>query len=189
MNVTILFFDKCENFIRKSILVRAKLQIDGKSSGPLVSLDKWREEKYQEIDREYDRRVRLLKEQITKHNDEITRTTSTIRDLLEEGDVSIDQVKEMQRKIDLLTERIDHLLLNDQSDLVGESLDLGGTRYRIKGRIQCQNTDLYALESEKALVGYSGLCPKCNIAHVNFEPNRGMYVLAKTLQMKFFDKK
>lgn len=189
MNVTIFLFDKCESFIRKSVLVRVKLQIDGNSPGPLASLDQWREEKYKDIDREYDRRVRLLKEQITKHNDEITRTTATIRELLEEGDVSIDQVKEMQRKIDLLTERIDALVLNDQSDLVGKSLDLGGIRYLIKGRIRCQNTDLYALESEKALVGYSGLCPKCNIAHLAFEPNRGMYVLAKTLQTKFFDRK
>lgn len=183
MNVIIFFFN---SFIEKSILVRMKLQIDDNSPGPLASLDKWRKKKYEDIDREYDRRVRSVKQQIAKHNEQITQTSSAIQELLQEGDVSIDQVQEMRKKIDLLTEQIERFLRND---LVGQNLNLGGIQYLIKGRIQCRNADLYILESEKALVGYTGLCPMCDIAHVPCEPNRGMYVLAKTLQTEFFEKK
>ncbi len=163
--------------------------MDNDQTGPLATLQAWRDQKYKEIDQEYNQRVEVLKKQISKHDNEISQTIANIQVLLHEGDVSIDQVKQIEQKIETLTSQVNNLLIHDEVDLVGRDIHMGGIRYLVKARIHCGNTDLYALESEKALVGYDGRCPKCNNAHVILERNRGMYALAQTLHAKILNSK
>ncbi len=161
--------------------------MDNDQTGPLAMLQTWREKKYAEIDEEYNRKVTELTKKISKHDQEITKTILNIQELLNEGDVSIDQVKQIQKTIDTLTNQVNNLLIietTNESNLIGTSINLGGLQYLVKARITCQNTDLYALESEKSLIGYEGLCPQCNKTHVEFERNRGMYALVKTVHTK-----
>jgi hypothetical protein len=158
-------------------------------TGPLAKLQAWRDQKYEEIDQEYNRRREVLKKQISKHDQEISRTIGHIQGLIDEGDVSIDQVKQIEQTIETLTNQVNNLLVNNEVDLVGRDIHIAGTRYRVKGRIHCRGADLYALESEKALSGYDGLCPKCGAAHVILERNRGMYALAQTIHTKILNSK
>ena len=166
------------------LLVKMRLQIDRNPTNPMAMLEKWRDERYEEINREYDDRVRVLQEQISKQDEEVSRTISDVQELINEGDVSIDQVKQMEQNIERLTRQVDHLLIGGESDWVGKEIQLGGIRYRVKARVQCESTDLYALESERAMMGYDGVCPKCNGNHVRLEPNRGLYALVKTIETK-----
>ncbi len=192
MNVKMIFFLPIFMINSKFILVKMKLRIDDNDNqtGPLALLKTWRDKKYQEIDDEYNRKVDELKKKISKHDTEISQTISNIQELLNEGDVSIDQVKQIQKTIETLTNQVNNLLITkpieptNESNLVGTSIHMGGLQYLVKARIHCNKTDLYALESEKALIGYNGLCPQCNQAHVLLEPNRGMYALCKTLHAK-----
>jgi hypothetical protein len=168
------------------ILVKMRLRIDNNDpTGPLTMLKTWRDKKYKEIDEEYNHKVEELNRKISIHDNEITRTISNIQELLNEGDVSIDQVKQMQKTIEILTNQVNNLLINESSDLIGTYIQLGSLQYLVKARILCQNIDLYALESEMFLIGHNGICPQCNKIHIKFESNRGMYALAKTVHAKF----
>jgi len=157
---------------------------DNDPTSPLAMLKIWRDKKYKEIDEEYNHKIEELNRKISIHDNEITRTISYIQELLNDGDVSIDQVKQMQQTVENLTNQVNNLLINQSSDLIGTYIRLGNLQYLVKARILCENIDLYALESEKPLTGYDGICPQCNKTHTEFELNRGMYVLAKTIHAK-----
>jgi DNA repair exonuclease SbcCD ATPase subunit len=166
------------------ILVKMRIRIDDKT-GPLEILQKWKDKKLNEINEEYNRKVKEFETKISKYDQQITRLISNIEELINEGDVSVDQVKQIQKTIDNLTNEINTLLTTEPiNEILDTYVQMGGVRYLVKAKIKCNNTDLYAIESERPLVGYNGLCPQCNKAHVVFETNRGFYVLCKTLHNK-----
>lgn len=78
----------------------------------------------------------------------------------------------------------------DQVDLIGQTIIFCEQKCRVKGRIICLDKELYALENEKALSGYTGRCPKCGISHVHFDkPNQGFYVSVKEIHDKINQEK
>jgi hypothetical protein len=156
-------------------------------TNPLAKLKVWRDKKYAEIDREYDRQRELLIKQIAKHEGEISRTFEHIQGLIDEGDVSIDQVQQIEQTMENLTNKMNNLFVNNEVNLIGTDIQMGGTRYHVVAKINCRDTDLYALESEKALSGYDGLCPKCGASHAVLERGRGLYALAKTIHTKILN--
>jgi hypothetical protein len=185
--------NECRKFILKNfvsfsfILVKMRIRFDDKT-GPLRMLQTWKERKHREIDGEYNRKVEEFKKNIWKYDEQISKLILNIEELMNEGDVSIDHVKQIQKTIENLTNQINNLKINEPIDDISNLLDtyiqMGGIRYLVKAKIKCNNTELYAIESERALVGYDGLCPECNKLHVVFERNRGFYALCKTLQNK-----
>lgn len=180
-----------EYFYLFIFIVKMRLKVDNNDpTNPFSILQTWKNKKYQEIDNEYNRKVDELKTKILKHDQEINQTISNIQELLNEGDVSIDQVKQMQKTIENLTNRVNQLLSSQSNEnmnelnLQGKQIQMGGLQYIVKAKISCNNKDLYALESERALTGYDGLCPQCDSAHVLFKQNRGMYAFCQTIHEK-----
>ncbi|CAF1532799.1 unnamed protein product, partial [Adineta steineri] len=73
---------------------------------------------------------------------------------------------------------IDHE--TDSMHLVGTQISINKQKCIVKGRVNCSTEELYALESDKPLSGYDGLCPKCRTDHVYFDdPNKGFYMSVK----------
>ena len=171
----------------KIYLVRMRLKMEDDQTSPLAKLNAWREKKYAEIDQEYDRRREVLLKDIAKHENEISRAFEHIQGLMDEGDVSIDQVQRIEQTIESLTNKMNNLFVNNEGDLVGTDIQMGGTRFRVVARVKCGNSDLYALESEKALLGYTGRCPQCDRTHAKLEHNRGLYALVKSIHEKVFN--
>ncbi|CAF1526475.1 unnamed protein product [Didymodactylos carnosus] len=56
--------------------------------------------------------------------------------------------------------------------------------YQVRGRVTCENEELYALEAAKPLSGYTGLCPICQRRHVPLSPSRGFYATNRALYDK-----
>jgi hypothetical protein len=78
----------------------------------------------------------------------------------------------------------------DQVDLVGKVIEYSDQKCRVKGRISCRDKDLYALENEKAMTGYSDRCPNCSMIHIYFDkPNRGFYAFFKDIHNKINQEK
>ncbi|CAF1046557.1 unnamed protein product [Rotaria sordida] len=171
--------------------LKMRLQIDEKT-GPLAMLQMWRHKKYNEIDQEYNLEVEKLKKKISKYDEQISETVSNIQELINEGDASIDQVKEIQKIIEIITDQVNNLTMSEsieiinEQNLLGTYIRMGSIQYLVKAKIKCNNIDLYGLESERSLVGYDGLCPQCGKAHVLFERNRGFYALCQTLHTQIF---
>ncbi|CAF1039545.1 unnamed protein product [Adineta steineri] len=68
----------------------------------------------------------------------------------------------------------------DSMHLVGTQISINKQKCIVKGRVNCGPEELYALESDKPLSGYDGLCPKCRKNHVHFDdPSRGYYMSVK----------
>ncbi|UJR26358.1 hypothetical protein I4U23_007691 [Adineta vaga] len=66
--------------------------------------------------------------------------------------------------------------ISNQTNLIGKTILLNDQQCCIKGKFLCGTENLYALESERPIRGYSGHCPKCNQMHVVFNnANRGFY--------------
>ncbi|CAF1431148.1 unnamed protein product [Adineta steineri] len=64
--------------------------------------------------------------------------------------------------------------------LLGTQINVNKQKCIVKGRVNCGTDELYALESDKPLSGYDGLCPKCRTNHVMFDdPSRGFYMSVK----------
>ncbi|CAF4423906.1 unnamed protein product, partial [Rotaria magnacalcarata] len=61
------------------------------------------------------------------------------------------------------------------SEMVEKVVRLGNNFYRIKAYIPCRNKQLFALESEKPLRGYDGVCPVCAKQHILLAESRGFY--------------
>ncbi|CAF1246448.1 unnamed protein product [Adineta steineri] len=158
-----------------------KIQIDNQT-GPLARLQTWRDKKYQEIDEEYNRKVKDFKTVIFKYDKQISQMISNIQELRNKGDdVSIDQIQQLQKQIGILKNQINDILMDEPKETINE-LNLAGrhirsrnVQYLVKAKVTCNNTDLYALESEKCLPAYNGLCPICRKPHVLLERNRGFY--------------
>ncbi|CAF1374897.1 unnamed protein product [Rotaria sordida] len=173
--------------------LKMRLQIDEKT-GPLAMLQMWRHKKYNEIDQEYNLEVEKLKKKISKYDEQISETVSNIQELINEGDASIDQVKEIQKIIETITDQVNNLTMSEsieiinEQNLLGTYIRMGSIQYLVKAKIKCNNIDLYGLESERSLVGYDGLCPQCGKAHVLFERNRGFYALCQTLHTQVYRK-
>ncbi|CAF2087193.1 unnamed protein product, partial [Rotaria magnacalcarata] len=61
------------------------------------------------------------------------------------------------------------------SEMVEKVVRLGNSLYRIKAYVPCENKQLFALESEKPLRGYDGVCPVCAKQHILLAESRGFY--------------
>ncbi|CAM4807712.1 unnamed protein product, partial [Rotaria magnacalcarata] len=61
------------------------------------------------------------------------------------------------------------------SEVVEKVVRLGNNFYRIKAYVPCRNKQLFALESEKPLRGYDGVCPVCAKQHILLAESRGFY--------------
>jgi hypothetical protein len=78
----------------------------------------------------------------------------------------------------------------DQIDLVGQQIQIDKLNCLIKGRVPCGGELLYALESDKPMTGYDGLCPKCRTNHVRFiKPSQGFYASVKSIHDKIFNER
>lgn len=167
--------------------VRMKVQFDLQMV-PLVELASCREKKHQQIDREYEQKLREFRQALAEQETQISQTVSLVEDLVKENDASLDQVNQLRRTIHQLAKQVNQLLTRpvvDQEDLLGTTVLMAGQRYLVKARIKCQNTDLFALESERPFESYNGLCPKCGVAHVSMQPKRGFYALSSSLLCGF----
>jgi len=169
-----------------------KLRTEETRSGPLTMLKMWRDRKYKEIDQEYNRKVQEFNTKISKQEEEVSATIAKIEELVNEGEVSFDQVKQLKKEIEIMENQVDKLMTNEQTqissennttklNLVNSYVQLGHQKYLVKAKVFCGNEYLYALECEMPLTGYDGLCPNCQTAHVSLQPNRGFYVLCKPL--------
>ena len=75
--------------------------------------------------------------------------------------------------------------VKDQMNLVGQQIQIDKLNCYVKGRVPCGGEDLYALESDKPMTGYDGLCPKCRTHHVAFvRPSQGFYASVKSIHDK-----
>jgi len=157
-----------------------KIKVDHDKTGIYKNLKVWRDKKYNEIDKEYKRRYAELETRTSAINKKITKTANVIRQLLEEGDISVDELRDIQRTVVNLNNQIDELL-NNEFELVGTNIQLGNLSFFVKSKITCDNTELYALECERSIPGYDGQCPKCEQNHVELAPNRGMYAVTKVI--------
>jgi hypothetical protein len=75
-------------------------------------------------------------------------------------------------------------------DLVDQWVTFERQRCHVKGRYKCGDGELYALESERPMNAYTGLCPECGKRHENFaDSNKGYYVSVKNLHEKVYSEK
>jgi hypothetical protein len=73
----------------------------------------------------------------------------------------------------------------DQINLVGQTIQIDKLNCFIKARVPCGGEELYALESDKPMSGYDGLCPKCRRTHVAFtRSSQGFYASVKSIHDK-----
>ncbi|CAF1358165.1 unnamed protein product [Rotaria sordida] len=66
-------------------------------------------------------------------------------------------------------------------DMIGKPVQFGKDLCIIKGYVQCQGQELFALESERSITGYDGRCPKCNKQHVALDKTRGFYAAVNSV--------
>ncbi|CAF0721456.1 unnamed protein product [Rotaria sp. Silwood1] len=64
---------------------------------------------------------------------------------------------------------------SNTDDMIGKTVQFGKDSYVIRGYITCGEHQLFALECERFITGYSDLCPKCGKKHVELHKNRGFY--------------
>ncbi|CAF5058888.1 unnamed protein product, partial [Rotaria sp. Silwood1] len=64
---------------------------------------------------------------------------------------------------------------SNTDDMIGKTVQFGKDPYVIRGYITCGEHQLFALECERFITGYSDLCPKCGKKHVELHKNRGFY--------------
>jgi hypothetical protein len=60
--------------------------------------------------------------------------------------------------------------------MLEKAVQFGKDFYTIKAFITCKNQQLFALECERPISGYNGICPACNGQHLKLAQNRGFYV-------------
>ena len=78
----------------------------------------------------------------------------------------------------------------DQMDLVGQIIQIDKLNCYVKGRISCSGEEMYVLESDKPMMGFDGLCPKCRRNHVAFDkPSQGFYASVKSIHDKIHNEK
>ncbi|CAF1288623.1 unnamed protein product [Rotaria sordida] len=66
-------------------------------------------------------------------------------------------------------------------EMIGKPVQFGKDLCIIKGYVQCQGQELFALESERSITGYDGRCPKCNKQHVALDKTRGFYAAVNSV--------
>jgi hypothetical protein len=78
----------------------------------------------------------------------------------------------------------------DNMNLVDHWITFDRQRCQVKGRYTCGDGELYALESERPMNAYDGLCPKCRKRHEKFAySDKGFYVSVKNLHEKVYSEK
>ncbi|CAF4690601.1 unnamed protein product, partial [Rotaria magnacalcarata] len=75
------------------------------------------------------------------------------------------------------------------SEMLEKVVRLGNSLYRVKAYIPCGNKQLFALESEKPLRGYDGVCPVCAKQHILLAESRGFYVAVDSVFQALEQKK
>ncbi|CAF0932694.1 unnamed protein product [Adineta ricciae] len=162
------------------------------ANGPLIELKIWREERYKEIDRKYNEKVKEYERKLGKQDEEVSKLMTRIGELTNEGDVSFDQVEQLKGEIERVTNQV-HLLTtgerrnipsgNTTTDrvLLNTYVQLGHSKCLIKDKVSCAGEDFYAMESDMSLTGYDGVCPRCGKSHTPLKKGRGFYVSCQTL--------
>ena len=103
---------------------------------------------------------------------------ASVRELLREGDASVEQVKQIRTDIEHLTKQVTELMgdhrieTSGARDLSGTVIIMRGVPYAVKAKVRCQKVDLYALESDTSMVGCDDLCPQCHPKHVALASRR-----------------
>jgi hypothetical protein len=78
----------------------------------------------------------------------------------------------------------------DQMNLVGQTIRIYDKNCLIKGRVSCGGEEFYGLESDKPIIGYDGLCPKCRRNHVAFiKSNQSFYTSVKSIHDKIYNER
>jgi hypothetical protein len=62
--------------------------------------------------------------------------------------------------------------------MLEKAVRFGKDFYIIKAFIPCGNQQIFALECERPISGYDGICPACHGQHLKLAQNRGFYVSA-----------
>jgi DNA repair exonuclease SbcCD ATPase subunit len=169
-----------------------KLRTKDNQNETLTMLKMWREKKYKEIDEEYDRKVQEFNTKISKQDEQVTQVIVKIQGLVNEGEASYEQVKQLKKEIESMEKQVNQLMRNEQieilsesaaaeSDLVNTYLQFDDRKVLIKGKVSCRGQELYAVEDTVDLKGYDRLCPVCRMAHVPLQQNRGFYITSKSL--------
>ncbi|CAF0731362.1 unnamed protein product [Rotaria sp. Silwood1] len=172
-----------------------RLQTKENQSGPLAVLKAWRDKKYAEIDQEYNKKIQEFNRKIIKQEQEVSQTIENIKELINEGEASSDQVKQLKNKIEFIENQVNKLMTNEQMqssfediidkfNLINTYVQFGRRKCLVKGKVFCRGKNLYALECEMPLTGYDGLCPKCRDVHISLQRGRGFYVSCETLHEK-----
>ncbi|CAF3339912.1 unnamed protein product [Rotaria sp. Silwood1] len=176
-------------------IVKMRLQTKENQSGPLAVLKAWRDKKYAEIDQEYNKKIQEFNRKIIKQEQEVSQTIENIKELINEGEASSDQVKQLKNKIEFIENQVNKLMTNEQMqssfediidkfNLINTYVQFGRRKCLVKGKVFCRGKNLYALECEMPLTGYDGLCPKCRDVHISLQRGRGFYVSCETLHEK-----
>jgi DNA repair exonuclease SbcCD ATPase subunit len=169
-----------------------KLQTRDNQNDTLAMLKMWRYKKHKEIDEEYDRQVQEFNAKMLKQDERVSQIIVKIEGLVNEGEASYEQVKQLKREIEIMENQVNQLMRNEQiqipsenaaaeSELVNTYVQFGSQKVLIKGRVFCRGRDLYALESAVSLKVYDGLCQLCGMAHMPLQPNRGFYLTGESL--------
>jgi hypothetical protein len=122
----------------------------------------------------------------------VTQVIVKIQGVVNEGEASYEQVKQLKKEIESMEKQVNQLMRNEQIEVLSESaaaepdlvntyLRFGDRKALIKGRVFCRGQELYALEYAVDLKGYDGLCPVCRMAHVPLQPKRGFYITSESL--------
>lgn len=163
-----------------------KLQTEENRHGPLAMLKTWRDEKYKEIDQEYDLKVQEFNTKILEQEEKVSQIIAKIEDAINEGEASLDQIKQLQKDIEMLENEVNKLMAAEQAqissgnnstelNLVNTYIQFGHHKYLVKERVFFRNENFYALECERSLTLYDGLIPKWRTVHVPLHPNRCYY--------------
>ena len=73
----------------------------------------------------------------------------------------------------------------DDMNLVDGTIRFNNMNCLVIAKFICGNEEMYALESDKPMSGFDGLCPKCRIQHAKFnKSNLGFYAPVKSIHDK-----
>ncbi|CAF3613586.1 unnamed protein product [Rotaria socialis] len=75
------------------------------------------------------------------------------------------------------------------SDMLEKVVRLGNSSYKIRAYVPCGGKQLFALESEKPVRGYDGICPACGTQHMNLGDSRCVYVSVDSVYQVLEQKK
>jgi hypothetical protein len=65
--------------------------------------------------------------------------------------------------------------------MLGKTVRFGKDSYEIMAYIPCKNKHLFALQCERSMILYDGVCPECNGEHIKLANSRGFYATVDSI--------